>query len=134
MHTLNKIPDWHAPSPPVKYPDLTVVKSVREFGGGIAWHLDFSRHDIRSGIPCERFFASDADACPIIVWPWVDGFEPRSEDWIALGFTVVEMIADHSQEIFVNAVAKGEMEAFAKEFMFDIESKRNGVAHEPGNA
>lgn len=98
MFVLNQIPDWQAPSAPAQYPDLTAVKCVRALGRGIAWHLDFSRHDSDSDISCERFFASDAMCCPIISWPWIAGFTPEAEDFYALGFIFVEII-DQSDKL-----------------------------------
>ena len=49
---------------------------------------------VRDG-PEGLFFASDADRCPAIDWPWVDGFSPSARDWRAAGFLVLEVPADN---------------------------------------
>lgn len=81
---------WVMPVAPLGYPDLTALHFVRESGGD--WHLDFTRQDDSSA--AGLFFASDADRCPPIDWPWQAGFEPQFEDWRTIGFLVVEVPAD----------------------------------------
>lgn len=107
------LPGWKAPDTPTKYPDLTAIKFVAEFGQHFRWHLDFSRVDHQS--PVERFFASDAEKCPVIEWPWREGANPSEEDWIAIGFTVIVM-TDLSSAI---SVSSAEVAVFAETALFD---------------
>lgn len=86
MHKKLKF-DWVPPPAPAKYPELVVIHWMKRNGG--EWHMDFSRDG-----PEGRFFASDADRCPVIDWPWVDGFEPTAADWRAAGFSVLEVPTD----------------------------------------
>lgn len=71
-------PGWTAPVAPRQYPELTAFKILLD--AGHQWRMDFSRADGR-----DRWFASDADKCPPIEWPWVGGFDPLPADWHALG-------------------------------------------------
>ena len=102
------IPGWQAPTAPQKYPDLTVVKFVAEFGHGFRWHLDFSRQEGSS--PVGRFFASDAQQCPQIDWPWCEGVTPSDQDWVEAGFTVVKIV-DLANDISVGGKGVGDIDA-----------------------
>lgn len=86
MHEKLK-PSWVPPPAPTRYPDLVVVHWLRQTGG--EWHMDFAR-DSAEGM----FFASDADRCPAIEWPWVEGHSPTTSDWRVAGFRVLEVPAD----------------------------------------
>jgi hypothetical protein len=81
---------WAPPVAPADYPNITAVHFIRTSGG--EWHLDFSRSDDSS--VAGMFFASDAECCPTIEWPWQEGFEPKFEDWRAIGFVVLEIPSD----------------------------------------
>ena len=98
---------WVPPASPARYPDLTVVRFIRETGS--TWHLDFSRVD--SSVPAGRFFASDADRCPEIEWPWVEGFDPQPADWRAAGFVVCEVPSDSAS---VQKAAQAILSAFMR--------------------
>mgnify|MGYP000915238833 CR=1 FL=1 len=110
-HRLHQalIPGWQAPVAPRKYPDLTAIRFVAEFGDGFRWLMDFSRPDSASMVG--RFFASDAWQCPQIDWPWREGVTPSEKDWIAIGFTVVE-ITDLSNSISMNGLTEVELAEF----------------------
>lgn len=95
---------WAPPAAPTRYPDLVVVHWIRQDGGD--WHMDFSRDG-----PEGRFFASDADRCPDIEWPWVEGFEPQTPDWRAAGFEVLEVPIDSAS---IGKMAKAIIEAFMR--------------------
>jgi len=89
MHAKLK-ENWLPPAAPANYPDITAVRLGLQFEDD--WYLDFSRLDESS--PVGRFFAGDADCCPLIDWPWVVGFCPQAEDWRAIGFVVLEFPTD----------------------------------------
>ncbi len=106
------IPSWLAPTAPQKYPDLTVVKFVAEFGHEFRWHLDFSRQEGTS--PVGRFFASDAQQCPQIDWPWCEGVTPSDQDWVEAGFTVVKIV-DLANDISVGGMTDAELSSVIAE-------------------
>jgi hypothetical protein len=106
MHEKLK-PSWAAPAAPRRYPDITAVHFVRQAGS--TWHLDFSRED--DSVAAGRFFASDADACPAIEWPWVEGFDPQPADWRAAGFVVFEIPSDSAT---VQKAAQALLSAFIR--------------------
>lgn len=91
MHA-HMLQGWVAPTPPIRFPELTAVKLQMEYGH--RWHLDFS-----SAETGERRFASDSDECPEIAWPWAQNFDPSDDDWRVIGFCQIVTIQDQSQEI-----------------------------------
>ncbi len=126
MHP-NMFHGWSIPASPARYPDLTVIKMTLDYGH--RWHLDFSRQE-----DGQRWFASDAEKCPEIAWPWQAGFDPDMQDWKSLGFTVIE-IQDYAQAIRPATDEALALRAFVEQTMFDIAAKKAGGGElKPGNA
>lgn len=126
MDSSKLIPGWTAPAAPRRFPALTAVWFATLFGG--EWHLDYSR--LEESQPTGRLFASDADACPSIDWPWQEGFMPTNADWADLGFTTL-IIEDLSGGIrHVSPRERFVINAF----LFDSELDRLGCLHSPGHA
>jgi hypothetical protein len=110
---------WTPPNAPLRYPDLTIIKVLLD--SGHRWQLDFTRYD-----KGQRWFASDADKCPAIEWPWKDSFSPSGQDWKAIGFTVFEELRVRPSTPAEDARAD-EMLTFLSEVTEDYEKKHSTI-------
>lgn len=118
---------WICPESPARYPELTAVKMTLDFGH--RWHLDFSREE-----DGQRWYASDAEKCPTISWPWIDGFEPTNDDWKSIGFIVTIEMRDLAADIRLPSHSAQELRAAFNEVIFDDAALKAGALSDTGNA
>jgi len=64
--------------------------------------------------PGWALFASDAQQCPQIDWPWCEGVTPSDQDWVEAGFTVVKIV-DLANDISVGGMTDAELSSVIAE-------------------